>query len=76
MKNLNGCKVTLTGQDGGIHIEAEKITMEELAVFSGFLQHFLGCEAIRRGKNLDEAKDGLLDIYLATCDLLEKGGER
>lgn len=58
-------------KNGRISVEAKGIAIEDLAEMTGFLQMFLGAKAFHKGLTLDDVKDKMLDIHLASMELLE-----
>lgn len=57
-------------KEGKVEFRAENTDMVELATMCGALEQLMGVEAIRRGKSLDDVKDSMLDIHLATMQTL------
>ena len=45
---------------------------EELAQIAGFLQVFVGMEGLKRGLDMDDVKNNMLDIHLAAMETLEE----
>lgn len=39
---------------------------------SGFLQVFIGTEGMKRGLDMDEVKNNMLDIHLAAMETIEE----
>lgn len=44
----------------------------ELATLSGYFQTFIGIEAVKRGMDLDTAKDNLLEVCLTASQQLDE----
>lgn len=67
--------------DNKVLMKAENVDMVELATMCGALEQFMGLEAYRRGKSLDDIKDNMLDIHLAAMEtlteqvIIERGGD-
>lgn len=62
---MQDCEIVMRVVDEKLSIETKAISMEGLATLSGYLQTFLGVEACKRGMNIDDMKDHLLDMCLA-----------
>lgn len=69
---MKDCKIVITVQNGVINIEGQGVSLEELAVMSGFLQAFAATEALKQGMDIDEVKNNMLDIHLAAMETLEE----
>lgn len=76
-------KLTLEYMDGRVLIQAENISMVQLATMCGAVEQFTGLEAYRRGNSLEDIKDNMLDIHLAAMHTLteyvireKEGGEQ
>lgn len=67
---MKDCKVTLEVKKGVVKLLGEKISPEEMSELAGFMQVFVGLEAVKRGMNLDDVKTALLDIHLAAMEIL------
>lgn len=65
---MKDCRLHVTVENDRIDIQMERMSVVELATITGFLQNFVGVEAYKRGKSLDDIKDNLLDIHLAAMD--------
>lgn len=72
MKKMDNCIVTISMQDGKLKIQAEKVSLVELATLSGYFQTFIGIEAVKRGMDLDTAKDNLLEVCLTASQQLDE----
>lgn len=59
-------------EDGKVKINSADMEVGKLALFTGVLMNTLGMLALRDGRSMDEVKDGLWDIYTASCDLIEQ----
>ena len=55
-----------------VSFEGQNISIEELAAVSGFLQVFIGTEGMKRGLDMDEVKNNMLDIHLAAMETIEE----
>lgn len=53
---------------GGVHVSSKRVSMETFVVLSGALQQFVGMEALRRGADMEEIRDHLLDVHLAAME--------
>lgn len=67
---MQDCKLILEVKNDKVLFQAEHIDMVELATMCGALQQLMGLEAYRRGKSLDDIKDNMLDIHLASMEAL------
>lgn len=67
---MQDCKLILEVKNDKVLFQAEHIDMVELATMCGALQQLMGLEAYRRGKSLDDVKDNMLDIHLASMEAL------
>lgn len=67
---MQDCKLILEVKNDKVLFQAERIDMVELAIMCGALQQLIGLEAYRRGKSLDDIKDNMLDIHLASMEAL------
>lgn len=65
-------RITITVRGDVFTVTAEGISMVELAEAAGFLQVFAGQEGLRRGLDIDEVKDNMLDIHLAAMEAIEE----
>jgi hypothetical protein len=62
----------ITVSDDVVSFEGQNISIEELAAVSGFLQVFIGTEGMKRGLDMDEVKNNMLDIHLAAMETIEE----
>lgn len=62
---MKDCRLVITVSDDVVSFEGQNISIEELAAVSGFLQVFIGTEGMKRGLDMDEVKNNMLDIHLA-----------
>lgn len=69
---MQDCRLTVTVRDGKVDFEGQDISIEELAQIAGFLQVFVGMEGLKRGLDMDDVKDNMLDIHLAAMETLEE----
>ena len=68
---MNDCSLLITVRNNRIGIEGREICVEDLAQIAGFLQVFVGIEGMKRGLDLDDVKNNMLDIHLAAMEALE-----
>ena len=69
---MKDCRLVITVSDDVVSFEGQNISIEELAAVSGFLQVFIGTEGLKRGLDMDEVKNNMLDIHLAAMETLEE----
>lgn len=69
---MKDCRLVITVSDDVVNFEGQNISIEELAVVSGFLQVFIGTEGLKRGLDMDEVKNNMLDIHLAAMETIEE----
>lgn len=69
---MRDCKLIVTVRDDKVNFEGQDISIEELAAVSGFLQVFIGTEGMKRGLDMDEVKNNMLDIHLAAMETIEE----
>lgn len=69
---MKDCRLVITVSDDVVSFEGQNISIEELAAVSGFLQVFIGTEGLKRGLDMDEVKNNMLDIHLASMETLEE----
>ena len=69
---MKDCRLVITVSDDVVSFEGQNISIEELAAVSGFLQVFIGTEGMKRGLDMDEVKNNMLDIHLASMETLEE----
>lgn len=69
---MKDCRLVITVSDDVVSFEGQNISIEELAAVSGFLQVFIGTEGMKRGLDMDEVKNNMLDIHLAAMDTIEE----
>lgn len=65
-------RLVITVSDDVVSFEGQNISIEELAAVSGFLQVFIGTEGMKRGLDMDEVKNNMLDIHLAAMETIEE----
>ena len=68
---MKDCKLIVTVRDDKVNFEGQDISVEELAQIAGFLQVFVGMEGLKRGLDMDDVKNNMLDIHLAAMEALE-----
>ena len=69
---MKDCRLVITVSDDVVSFEGQIISIEELAAVSGFLQVFIGTEGMKRGLDMDEVKNNMLDIHLAAMETIEE----
>lgn len=69
---MKDCRLVITVSDDVVNFEGQNISIEELAAVSGFLQVFVGTEGLKRGLDMDEVKNNMLDIHLAAMETIEE----
>ncbi len=50
----------------------DRTSVLRLAQIAGFLQVFVGMEGLKRGLDMDDVKNNMLDIHLAAMETLEE----
>ena len=60
---MRDCKLIVTVRDDKVNFEAQ---------IAGFLQVFVGMEGLKRGLDMDDVKNNMLDIHLAAMETLEE----
>lgn len=73
---MKDCKLVVSVKHDIVSFEGQDISMEELAAMAGFLQVFLGTEALKRGLDMEDVKDNMLDIHLAAMEELTEQAVR
>ena len=69
---MRDCKLIVTVRDDKVNFEGQDISVEELAQIAGFLQVFVGMEGLKRGLDMDDVKNNMLDIHLAAMEPQEE----
>lgn len=69
---MQDCKLIVTVRNDKVNFEGQDISVEELAQITGFLQVFVGMEGLKRGLDMDDVKNNMLDIHLASMETLEE----
>ena len=69
---MRDCKLIVTVRDDKVNFEGQDISVEELAQIAGFLQVFVGMEGLKRGLDMDDVKNNMLDIHHAAMETLEE----
>lgn len=69
---MQDCKLIVTVMDDVVNFEGQDISVEELAKIAGFIQVFVGMEGLKRGLDMDDVKNNMLDIHLASMETLEE----
>lgn len=67
---MQDCRLVLEAKGGRVSVTAEHMDMVGLATMCGIVEQFMGAEALKRGKSLEDVKDNMLDIHLAAMDSL------
>lgn len=69
---MRDCKLIVIVRDDKVNFEGQDISVEELAQIAGFLQVFVGMEGLKRGLDMDDVKNNMLDIHLAAMETLKE----
>lgn len=69
---MKDCSLVIKVSNDVVSFEGQNISIEELAAVSGFLQVFIGTEGLKRGVDMDEVKNNMLDIHLAAMETIEE----
>lgn len=69
---MQDCELTIIVRDDVMKIEGHGFSIEELAKMAGFLQVIVGMEGLKRGLDMDDVKNNMLDIHLAAMETLEE----
>lgn len=69
---MRDCDLTIMVRDDVMKIEGHGFSIEELAKMAGFLQVIVGLEGLKRGLDMDDVKNNMLDIHLAAMETLEE----
>ena len=69
---MQDCKLIVTVRNDKVNFEGQNISVEELAQITGFLQVCVGMEGLKRGLDMDDVKNNMLDIHLASMETLEE----
>lgn len=69
---MKDCSLVIKVSNDVVSFEGQNISIEELAAVSGFLQVFIGTEGLKRGLDMDEVKNNMLDIHLAAMETIEE----
>ena len=69
---MRDCKLIVTVRDDKVNFEGQDISVEESAQIAGFLQVVVGMEGLKRGLDMDDVKNNMLDIHLAAMETLEE----
>lgn len=69
---MKDCSLVIKVSNDVVSFEGQNISIEELAAVSGFLQVFIGTEGLKRGLDMDDVKNNMLDIHLAAMETLEE----
>ena len=73
---MKDCRVTLAVKDNKVNLEGEDISMVELAQMCGALQVITGLRALALGTDIEDVKDNLLDVHLASMRVIEEQGAK
>lgn len=68
---MEDCRLTMTVRGDKIEMEGENVSVEDLARMAGFLQVFVSVEGLKRGLDVDDVKNNMLDIHLAAMEAME-----
>lgn len=69
---MQDCTLIMKVRDDEISFEGRDISLVELSAMAGFLQVFIGTEAVKRGTDIEDVKDNVLDIHLTAMQELER----
>lgn len=69
---MKDCRLVIMVSDDVVSFEGQNISIEELAAVSGSLQVFIGTEGLKRGLDMDDVKNNMLDIHLAAMETIEE----
>lgn len=69
---MQDCTLTMKVRDDEISFEGRDISLVELSAMAGFLQVFIGTEAVKRGADIEDVKDNVLDIHLTAMQELDR----
>ena len=69
---MQDCELTIMVRDDRVNFEGQNISVEKLAQIAGFLQVFVGMEGLKRGLDVDDVKNNMLDIHLAAMETIEE----
>lgn len=69
---MKDCRLVITVRNDVVNFEGQDISVEELAGITGFLQVFVGTEGLKRGLDMDDVKNNMLDIHLAAMETIEE----
>ena len=69
---MRDCRAVITVKGDVFSITGEDISIVELASIAGFMQVFVGQEGLKRGLDIDEVKNNMLDIHLAAMETIEE----
>lgn len=69
---MRDCKLIVTVVDDVVNMDGVDISVEDLAYLAGFLQVFVGVEGLKRGLDMDDVKNNMLDIHLAAMETIEE----
>ena len=69
---MKDCRLVIMVSDDVVSFEGQNISIEELAAVSGFLQVFIGTEGLKRGLDMDDVQNNMLDIHLAAMETIEE----
>lgn len=64
---MRDCKVVLTADSNEkLNIECENASIQEMALLLGVFAAFVATEATMRGMPVDDVKDVMLEVFLAS----------
>lgn len=69
---MRDCKLIVTVVDDVVNMDGVDISIEDLAYLAGFLQVFVGVEGLKRGLDMDDVKNNMLDIHLSAMETIEE----
>lgn len=72
---MKNCRLMITVKDEQVGIEGEDISLMELVELCGVLQVTAGTAALKRGMDMEDVKNNMLDVHLAAMCMLEERKE-
>lgn len=69
---MRDCRLTITVKADKIGLDSRDASIVELAGIAGYLQVIVGMEGLKRGLDMDDVKNNMLDIHLAAMETLEE----
>lgn len=69
---MKDCKLVMTVKNNRVGMEGENISIVELLELCGVLQVMAGKAAQKRGMDIEDVKDNMLDVHLAAMQGLKE----